>query len=205
MIYTNYIHGINESLTTNTETPNDFYINAKEIVSDIAKKIEKLPAYNGIVKLTANGILKDDKKFKQSLDKSITIINNMKSRKTKLFSNPYKFNTNLNIYNLSTGINPDQIAAILYEVLRSNGFMLMKDSKSALKNAFTKKLFYKPLSDKSFIVVYAAVNYTTNYGSLAYYTNISINFRAVKNDEKSLRHLNIIESAIESIDNISII
>ena len=205
MIYTNYIHGINESLTTNTETPNDFYINAKEIVSDIAKKIEKLPAYNGIVRLTANGILKDDKKFKQSLDKSITIINNMKSRKTKLFSNPYKFNTNLNICNLSTGINPDQIAAILYEVIRSNGFMLMKDSKSALKNAFTKKLFYKPLSDKSFIVVYAAVNYTTNYGSLEYYTNISINFRAVKNDEKSLRHLNIIESAIESIDNISII
>lgn len=205
MIYTNYIHGINESLTTNTETPNDFYIDAKEIVSDIAKKIEKLPAYSGIVRLTANGILKDDKKFKQSLDKSITIINNMKSRKTKLFSNPYKFNTNLNICNLSTGINPDQIAAMLYEVLRSNGFMLMKDSKSALKNAFTKKLFYKPLSDKSFIVVYAAVNYTTNYGSLEYYTNISINFRAVKNDEKSLRHLNIIESAIESIDNISII
>lgn len=205
MIYTNYIHGINESLTTNTETPNDFYINAKEIVSDIAKKIEKLPAYDGILRLTTNGILKDDKKFKQSLDKSITIINNMKSRKTKLFSNPYKFNINLNIYNLSTGINPNQIAAMLYEVLRSNGFMLMKDSKSVLKDIFVEKAFYKPLSDKSFIVVYAAVNYTTNNGSLSYYRNISINFRAVKNDKKSLRHLNIIESAIESIDNISII
>lgn len=212
MIYTNYIHGINESLTTNKETPNDFYIDAKEIVSDIAKKIEKLPAYlmssiSGIVRLTANGILKDDKKFKQSLDKSITIINNMKSRKTKLFSNPYKFNTNLNIRNLSTSIKPDQIAAILYEVLRSNGFMLMKDSKKiTLKNLFVEKAFYKPLSDKSLIVVYLSVNYNvTDYGTLSGYTSIPIYFRAVKNDEKSLRHLNIIESAIESIDNISII
>lgn len=203
MIYTNYTQKINESLTINKDTPNDFYSTAEMLINDIAKKIENLPAYKGLN--LAGTTLSNDKKFKKSLEKSISIINDMKSRKQNIFSNPYKFNTNLNINNLKTSVDPGQVSRMLFDVLKSNGFILMKDSKSSLKNLFTTKLFYKVLSDKSFIAVFTSVNYTTNYGALSSYTSIPINFRAVKNDEKSLRHLNIIESAIEPIDNISII
>lgn len=203
MIYTNRIDKINESLTINKDAPNDFYLTAKSLVNDIANKIDVLPAY----KLFNNKgtILRHDNKFKQSLEKSIATIDDMKSGKTKLFSNPYKFDINLNISNLKIIVSPNEVTEMVFYALKNNGFMLMKDSKSALKNLFVGKAFYKPLSDKSLIVVYLSVNYVTSYGVLSGYTSIPIYFRAVKNDEKSLRHLNIIESAIEPIDNISII
>lgn len=205
MIYTNYTQKINESLTINKDAPNDFYLIAKSLVNDIANKIDMLPAYDLFD--NKGTILRHDSIFKQSLKKSITIIDDMKSGKTKTksFSNPYKFNINLNISNLKTSVSPDEVTEMVVYVLKNNGFMLMKDSKSVLKNLFVEKAFYKPLSDKSLIVVYISVNYVIYYGVLSEYISIPISFRAVKNDEKSLRHLNIIESAIEPIDNISII
>lgn len=178
---------LTEGITKSKFAPKEMGNDAIKIIEKIESKLANAPVNRGI--WSKDKKFGDEKSFIKSVEKS----------KKKANSGDNKVKVNLNILYLSIKgkySNPQNLANEVAAIIRAQGYKDNPDAKGFLKAVFGPgPMLYKKIDDKNIIICKMNVGFVTQYGVPTAYNNISIEFIAAVPDEKTMKYLNMNESA----------
>lgn len=158
---------LTEGFTINKNPPKEFYRTALNITNGIIDAIGNLDIrrtiYNGKNFKNGTAKMKHNTSFTKSADRARDSIKNREIGKMSLVNMNSKFSIRLYIGSLGWDYSPSYVAQETSKPIIKSGFYIMNKSKNFLKSMFQNIYLYKPLSDKSLMVVKFSVSYVTQY------------------------------------------
>lgn len=183
-----------EGMTKAYNPPKEFYNIIERIVDEFDDKVKGMGVNKGI--FSKDKKFGDEKSYKNSLDKAKEDI----SKAERVNGNSIKVNLNLVYLELKTNGAPNELCEKIARIINKEGFALNPKSKNILKKLFVKRVCYKELDDEHIMILRWRLGWVNVYGIPQNFTNLDITCSAVKNDEKTLKHLNMLEESFRFED-----
>ena len=179
---------LTEGFSYSKKPDKKFYTLAEKVFKDLIKNVGELRQYNNNL-TDAGGKMNADMWFKLSTKRIDKKISQAKAKSKASIYVP------ISITDIDIIAEKGKMLTAVENVIKSNGFTYMKKSKNVLKDFFQIKYCFKELSNDDVAILY--IEYA-NAAQLGRYLKVSI--KCIKNDEKNLKKLNIVESVSNVID-----